>query len=160
MWCCQKCGWYEMRISISKLRVVRALCCAVCYEAWAVILEQMGLIHRYGCHHSHVMKGSMKWYENTTQLKCQSSFDFLWHQTGHANLSHNESFNTSCYYGFMFFFYHRLVWSEITTQPILSPQSTFWSKCWNLLQTELNQLWWIHIIWWPFREYWGPLGNH
>ena len=116
MWCCKKC---EMRISISKLRVVRALCCAVCYEAWAVILEQMGLIHRYGCHHSHVMKGSMKWYENTTQLKCQSSFDFLWHQTGHANLSHNESFNTSCYYGFMFFLSPSgLVWDNYPTYPI------------------------------------------
>ena len=119
MWCCQKWGWYEMRILISKLRVVRALCCAVCYEAWAVILEQTGLIHRYGCHHSHVMKGSMKWYENTTQLKCQSSFDFLWHQTGHANLSHNESFNTSCYYGSMFFLSPSgLVWDNYPTYPI------------------------------------------
>ena len=35
----------------------------------------------------------------------------------------------------------RMVWSEIT-YPYYPPHPTFWSECWNFLQTELNLLWW------------------
>ena len=37
------------------------------------------------------------------------------------------------------------IFSEITTHPTSHPK--FCPECWNLLQTELNWLWWLHIIW-------------